>query len=408
MNVLLLTPYLPTPPRFGAHRRIHGLMREIANRHDVSVLAFVDTHAPPGETEESQRATGEYCRKVVTVPNGRVGAPNAHKRALQLRSMAGLHSYEHLVGNLPAMQTALDSVISAEKFDVIQVEFPNVAAYDFSAAKGRPRLCLDEHNIEYDVLRRTAEADVGIVRRVYNAIDWRKLRLEERREWRRFHGSVLTSKRDQELLLKDLPGAKTAVVPNGVDVDGFVPTSSAKPVPDTVLFLGAINYYPNTEGVLFFLKEAWPALKALRPSVKLKIVGPKPPPSISGWPDPSVEVTGYVDDVRPHIASAAAMIVPLRIGGGTRLKVLEAMSFGKAIVSTALGAEGIDIQHDRDILIADDGPALARQLARVLADEGLATRLGAAARKLAVDRYSWRSCADRLSNFYDELVASGA
>src|SRR5690349_17316916 len=175
MNVLFLTPYLPTPPRFGAHRRIHGLMYELAKRHAVSTLAFVDAHAPRDEVEESRRATSEYCRRVVTVPNRRMGAPNPQKRVLQLLSIAGLHSYEHLIGNLPAMQKALDRLLADQDFDLIQVEFPNVAGYDFSAAKRPPRLCLDEHNIEYDVLRRTAQADVALVRRIYNAVDWRKL-----------------------------------------------------------------------------------------------------------------------------------------------------------------------------------------------------------------------------------------
>jgi glycosyltransferase involved in cell wall biosynthesis len=257
------------------------------------------------------------------------------------------------------------------------------------------------------VLRRTAGADVGTVRRVYNAIDWRKIRIEERRAWKRFHGCVLTSVRDEELLLREVPGARTAVVPNGVDVDSFTPMADVAPEPDTVLFLGAINYFPNTEGLLFFLREAWPTLKTLRPAARLRIVGPKPPPIIATWPDPSVEVVGYVDDVRPHIARASAIVVPLRIGGGTRLKVLEAMALGKAVVSTTLGAEGIDVTHERDILLADEGAALAEQIARVLSDEGLRQRMGEFARKLAVDRYSWRSAAERLARFYVELGAKG-
>lgn len=406
MKILFLSPYLPTPPRSGGQRRIHGLMRELANHHDLSVLAFVDSRAPRRETEESLRATSEYCNSVVTVPNARVGASGAQKRLLQVRTLAGIHTYEHLVGMLEVMQAAIDRMLSEQQFDVVQVEFPYMAAYDFSAGRVHPRLCLDEHNLEYDVLRRTADADVGTLRRAYSAFAWRKLWLEERRAWRRFDGCVVTSVRDEALLREDAPRARIAVVPNGVDVDAFAPTPSEKVEPNTVLFLGAINYYPNTDGLLFFLREAWPALKAARPGVKLKIVGPKPPPSISQWPDPSVEVVGYVDDVRPHIARAGAMIVPLRIGGGTRLKVLEAMAFGKAIISTTLGAEGIDVTHDKEILLADDGAGLAAQTARALGDEALTRRLGIAARELALARYSWRFCADRISSFYEELTAS--
>jgi glycosyltransferase involved in cell wall biosynthesis len=403
MKVLFVTPYLPSPPRFGGQRRMHGLMEELARHHEVSVLSLVNPNEDPSESERvdarvlSTRRHGAEPR----LRRSRLEETLACRSDLSSTS----HSYEHRISQTRAMQTALNRLLNEVPFDVVQVEFSNLAAYDFGAAKGC--LCLDQHNIEYDVLRRTAGADVGTVRRVYNAIDWRKIRIEERRAWKRFHGCVLTSVRDEELLLREVPGARTAVVPNGVDVDSFTPMADVAPEPDTVLFLGAINYFPNTEGLLFFLREAWPTLKTLRPAARLRIVGPKPPPIIATWPDPSVEVVGYVDDVRPHIARASAIVVPLRIGGGTRLKVLEAMALGKAVVSTTLGAEGIDVTHERDILLADEGAALAEQIARVLSDEGLRQRMGEFARKLAVDRYSWRSAAERLARFYVELGAKG-
>jgi glycosyltransferase involved in cell wall biosynthesis len=403
MKVLFVTPYMPAPPRFGGQRRMHGLMEELARHHEVHNLSFVH----PGEdTTAAVRATRKYCRTVITVRNSDFGAHGPRKRLMQLRSLFARHSYEYAISRKKPMQEALNRLLAKEKFDVVQIEFSNLAAYDFAAARGRTRFCLDQHNIEYDVLRRTAQSDVGLLRRAYNAVDWRKIRIEERRAWRRVHGCVLTSMRDQELLRRDVDGVRTAVVPNGVDVESFVPMPDVAVEPDTVLFLGAINYFPNTDGLLFFLREAWPALKARRPGVRLRIVGPSPPPVIARWPDSSVEVTGYVEDVRPHIARAALAIVPLRIGGGTRLKVLEAMALGKAVVSTRLGAEGIDVTDERDILLADDPAAFAGQVTRVLSDAALARRLGDLARKLVVDRYSWRSAAQRLGRFYEELGAA--
>jgi glycosyltransferase involved in cell wall biosynthesis len=196
-------------------------------------------------------------------------------------------------------------------------------------------------------------------------------------------------------------------VPNGVDVDEFVPDSSQPAAADTVLFFGAINYHPNTDGVLFFLREVWPILKAKRPGVRFQVVGPNPPPIIAQWPDPAVVVTGYVDDVRVPLGAATVVVAPLRIGGGTRLKVVEAMGLGKALVSTTLGAEGIDVTHDRDVLIADTPADFAQQVLRVLEDGGLARRLGTEARRLAVSRYSWRAASERLLEFYRELGAPG-
>jgi glycosyltransferase involved in cell wall biosynthesis len=401
MRVLFMTPFLPTPPRFGGQRRLHGLMAELARNHEVLALSFVD---PSEDAAESIRATAAYCARVITVPNRLLGVRGIEKRLRQVRSIFALRSYVYRVHRTRAMQAALDRILVEEKLDVIQVEFFQMAAYRFARGEGRPRLCLDEHNIEYDVLRRLANVDVGKARRGYAAIEWRKVRAEERNTWRHCDGCVVTSARDEQLLKHDAPTVRTAVVPNGVDIEDFAP-SSAPPEPDTVLFFGAINYYPNTDGLLFFLREAWPLLKARRPAARLRIVGQKAPPAIANWPDPDVEVVGYVDDIRIHIAKAAVVVVPLRIGGGTRLKVVEAMAMGKAIVSTTLGAEGIDAEHDRHILIADGGERLAAELARVLGDDAVARRLGAAARQLAVDRYSWRSAAGTLLQFHGQIGA---
>ena len=383
---------------------MHGLMTELARQHDISVLSFVE---PGDEGAESMRATREYCSTVVTVPGAILNPGVMAKRWDQIQSLLSVHSYEYRIHRKAAMQRALDRVLGGRGFDIVQIEFSQMAAYHIRTSWRPARFCLDEHNIEYDVLRRTAGADVGVVRRVYNAVDWRKLRLEERRAWRRFDGCAVTSARDERMLASEAPGAKTAVIPNGVDVDSFSPVAAAVE-PDTVLFFGAINYYPNTDGLLFFLRDAWPILKRARPAARLRVVGPKPPPSITEWHDSSVEVVGYVDDVRPYIARAAVVIVPLRIGGGTRLKVLEAMAMRKAIVSTALGAEGIEAQHERDILMADDAAGFAHQVARVLADASIGERLGQSARKLVVERYSWRSSVNELTRFYAELGASVA
>ncbi len=402
MKVLFVLPYLPSPPRFGGQRRLHGLMVEIARRHAVWVASFVD---PAEDAAPALAATRAYCRGVVTVPNHRHAAGGLVKRAIQLGSLATPLSYENLVYRSLFLQRAIGKLMARERFDVVQVEFSQMGVFRFPQSHGQPIVCLDEHNIEYEILKRTAGGETGAVRRVYNTLDWRKLRGEEWRAWRKVDGVSLTSPRDETLLLSDAPGTRTAVVPNGVDVDDFVPGSPAAVEPDTVLFFGAINYYPNTEGLLFFLRESWPLLKARRPSARLRIIGPKPPPAIAEWRDPSVEVMGYVDDIRGHIARAAVTVVPLRIGGGTRLKVLEAMALGKAIVSTPLGAEGIDVTHERDILLAPDAAGLAREIDRVLGDPGLAQRLGAEARRLAVDRYSWRASAERLVRFYRDLGA---
>ena len=403
MKLLFVTPYLPSPPRFGGQRRLHGLMRAAADEHEVSVVALAD---PSEDAEESLVATREYCRHVVTVNGSWRYARGARKRAIQVATLLSPWSYEWAAYRERALQSELDELASRESFDVIQFEFSQMAIYRTPSTLKRPVVVLDEHNIEFDVVRRTAEADVGAIRRAFSAVNWRKLRREERASWRCFDGCVLTSTRDREMLLSEQPGIKSCVVPNGVDVEEFAPDRRQAPESDTVLFFGAVGYYPNTDGLLFFLREVWPILEKYRPGIRLRIVGPDPPPAIARWSGPTVEVTGFVEDIRAAIAAASVVVVPLRIGGGTRLKVVEAMALGKAMVSTTIGAEGIAVVHERHALIADEAGDFARAVLRLLDNRSLAGRLGSAARQLAVERYSWRAATDRLLAFYSELGAS--
>jgi glycosyltransferase involved in cell wall biosynthesis len=405
LSILFVTPFLPSPPRFGAQRRLHELMAGLAASSDVSVLSLVD----PGENhDEAILATEKYCRRVVTVsnPSGRI-----RKRLLQLGSLASAHSHDWLGHREDSFRTALVQML-AHRFDVVQFELAPMAGYAAACGRDpltRPVLCLDEHNIEYDIVRRTAGAEAGALRRAYSAIEWRKVRREERRAWGHLDGCTLTSGRDQQMLLADEPTARTAVVPNGVDVDFFHPSPRSAPRERrTLLFFGAIDYYPNTDAMLFFLRDVLPGLVARDPHLRLCIVGRRPPESILAQRSANVEVVGVVDDVRPWIERADVVVVPLRIGGGTRLKVLEAMAMGKAVVSTSLGVEGLEVVADRDVLIADDAATFAAQIARMLEDPEGAQRIGASARRLVASRYSWKAAVAGLSKFYVDLIQSRA
>jgi len=379
---------------------VQGLLRELARRHDVSLLAFT---APGEATDEALHATRQYCTQVVTVENDRVDRAltldRKRKRVIQLRSLLQQHSYERLIYHHPSFQRALDGLVAGGDFDVITTVFAPMSGYRLPRTA---RLVLDEHNIEYDVLRRTTSAVRSPLRRLYSWANYLKLRREELAAWRQGDGVTLTSERDEDLLRHDAPEKRTAVIPNAVDTDYFRP--SVAPVePNTIMFFGAINYYPNTEGLLFFLDEVFPLIKRQLPGARLWIVGQQPPASIIERAADDVLVTGLVEDVRPYIERAAVLIAPLRIGGGTRLKIVEAMAMGKPVVATHLGAEGLKIRHGEDILLADTAQDFASQVAAVLADQDLARRLGEAARRRAESLYTWRAAVDRLENFYDEL-----
>jgi polysaccharide biosynthesis protein PslH len=403
VRLLFVTPYLPSPPRFGGQRRLDGLMREMARTNDVSVLSFAD---PAEDSSERVQATLAYCRDVELIPHARSVASGTYKRALQVGSLCSPCSFERVAYACQALHRKLEGHLVDNDFDVVQFEYVWMASSIGRPTRAGRRVpyVLDEHNIEYDVLRRTAAAEGGLIRKAYNAANWRKLRTEERRAWAQFDGCTLTSERDRDLLLEDAPRARSTVVPNGVDIAEFAPDPRASVEADSILFFGALNYYPNTDGILFFLRHVLPKLKLRRPLVRVRIVGQRPPNEIASWRDPAVEVVGYVDDVRPHIARAAVVIVPLHIGGGTRLKVLEAMAMEKAIVSTPIGVEGIDVKNGREVLVGADADSLVEHLVTLLESRDLAGRLGHAAGELVRARYSWHASAARLSEFHEELT----
>jgi len=402
VKLLFLAPYLPSPPQSGAPRRVHGLLSELARRHEVSLLAFT---APGEATDAALRATGQYCTELVTVENDRLdrALDRKRKRRIQLRSLFTAQSYERLIYYDPSFQRALDGLIARCNFDVITTEHSQIACYRLPRTA---RLVLDEHNIEYDILWRTTAAERPSIRKLYNWANYLKLRREERAAWQRFDGITLTSERDEQLLRRDAPNTPTAVTPNAVDTDFFQP-SGAPVEAGTILFFGAINYYPNTEGLLYFLDEVFPHVKQQHPGARLMIVGQQPPPAIMSRAAEDVIVTGLVDDVRPYMERASVVIAPLRIGGGTRLKIVEAMAMGKPIVATRIGAEGLDVNDGEHILLADTAEEFAGQVVRVLDDSALARRLGQAARQRAESLYTWRAAVDRLEGFYTRLsVAS--
>jgi len=194
---------------------------------------------------------------------------------------------------------------------------------DAPSPRRRPIFVLDEHNIEYDLLRRTAVNGAGLDRKLYSLLDARKLLREEREAWQSFDGCTTTSARDEELLRSEVPTARTAVVPNAVDVGFFRPGPTGRVEEAmSLLFFGAVSYHPNKDGLLYFIRKILPHLKARYPAIKLRIVGPSVPADIEERADDGIEVTGLVDDIRPYIERATVVVVPLRIGGGTRFKIL--------------------------------------------------------------------------------------
>ncbi len=407
LRVLYVSQVPPSPPRYGAQVRIHGLMTALAERHEVSSVCWA---ASEEEAERARRAMAPYCRDVHVVVDP-TSERAVRKRLLQLHSLASRHSFERLLFTTAWMQRRLGAVLSARRYDVVNVEGPFVVHHRFRIAPPgapAPRVVLDEHNVEYHVHRQIAgREDASALRRAYAAVNWRKMRREEERAWGRVDALTVTSPHDAARVRAAHPGARVAVVPNAVDVERYAPRpEDPPPDPNVLLFFGALDYFPNSDALAFFLDQVWPRVLAGHPSARLRILGRRPPPWLAARRAPNVEIGGFVEDLRPSIAAAGAVIVPLRLGGGTRLKILEAMGMGKAIVSTGLGAEGIDVAHGRELLLADGAERFAAELGRLLDDPALGARLGRAARALVERRYSWRASAAVLDDLLQEVCGA--
>jgi glycosyltransferase involved in cell wall biosynthesis len=404
LSILFVSQTPASPPRFGAQARVHGLMTQLARRHDLTAVTLVDDEF---DVEECRRAIQAYCREVVLVSNPCVRRGLA-KRLLQLQSLASTRSFERLQVMVPAMQRALDRTLRATRFDIVNLEFTFLGDCDLRQAppgERLPPLVVDSHNIDYDLARQYARAGNSLTRRLYAEANWRKLRREELGTYRNADGVYLCSAADERHLLDQLPGVRTAVIPNAADVEYFHPRPPDPP-PDgrTVVYFGLLSYVPNVDGVIHFVKDIWPRIAEAHPEARCKIIGGRPPQSLLALAGPRVELTGFVSDLRPHLAAAAAVVVPLRLGGGTRLKIVEAMAMGKAIVSTTLGAEGIEAVPGRDLLVEDEPAAFADAVNRLLAEPGLAACIGQRARQLAVERYAWSGAARALESFYRRIL----
>jgi sugar transferase (PEP-CTERM/EpsH1 system associated) len=301
----------------------------------------------------------------------------------------------------PRMTDELAARLARHAYDVIQVENLHVAQYALSA---KVPTVLDLFGVESAVMARYAERAGNALRRAYAGLTARKLARYERQVCPRFTECLAVSEDDRRLLQGAGIEAVT-VIPNGVDVEAFRPDPTCAVAPDRLVFTGRMDYHANVDGIVWFCREIWPRVRAARPNLQLQIVGGHPTSEVRQLAQHAgVEVTGFVKDVRPYLAEATVAVVPLRVGGGTRLKILEMLALGKTVVSTSIGAEGLAVRSGRELLIGDGPEGFAEQVERGLADAGLRERLGTAGRRLVEAEYDWGAIARRLEDVYADCV----
>lgn len=393
MRILIVTPSIPYPPNWGFGIRVYQFVRELSRTHTVSVLCY----AHPGE-DDKVAALAELCHSVHVVPTP---LPSERaKRQAQLVSLFRRSSFQTSSLRTEAMRRAAAELLTGERFDLVQFESSQMSSLPLA---DEVACILDEHNVEYELLQRMYQTERSPLRKLYNWSEYRKFRREETNSWRRADACVVTSDRERAILAEHAPDKLIHVAPNGVDIEYF--TGSDHDVdPGSIVFTGLMNYRPNIDAVTFFVRQVLPLILEKKPRANFTIVGLGAPEEVTRLAGPNVHVVGEVPDVRPFVSRAAVFAVPLRMGSGTRLKILEGLAMKKGVVSTTLGCEGIAVRDGEHLLIADGAPAFADAVVRLMDDALLAGRLGSQGRTLVEQNYSWVSIVRDLEHLHGRVL----
>jgi polysaccharide biosynthesis protein PslH len=405
MRVLQFAPRVCWPLDTGAKLRNYHLARVLSEKAYVTLLAFTDA-------EESLAELENFYEKVMTVPRDR-----GYTLSKTIRGALGRTPLPVLNYTTDSMKRALERALSDQEFDAVQVESIHLMTYldVIRAASHRSLVVCDWHNIESELMRRYSEREPNILKRAYAGKTARLMSEFERRAMHEFDAHVTVSQRDAGRLRDLNAAARVFVVENGVETAHYSEVRMAAPTAGShanahdkrnrIIFVGSMDYHANVDGAVGFARDVWPGLHARYSELIFTIVGRDPTAEVRALATaPGVEVTGTIDDVRPFYREALAAVVPLKVGGGSRLKILEAMAAGVPVVSTALGAEGLEVQDDADILIADSNQRLAEGILTLIESKELRQRLSAAGRALVSEHYDWSRLGANLFEIYEELI----
>ena len=411
MRILWLSHLAPYPPKGGVLQRSYHLLREAAVGNEVHLLAFYQTallkiHFADLSTALQQCKEGlKFCAstRFVDIP---VDSARTGTLGLALRSLFSRNPYtinwlasERFTGEV--REFFAQRVVDLVHFDTISL----VPYRDLMPAVP---MTLDHHNVESHMMLRRASKEGNPAKRIYLSQEARRLQRYESRVCGDFASNLMCSELDGERLRTICLGARTDVVPNGVDLDYFR-RAPGDAQPRRCAFVGRLNSYPNRAAVRFIVRELWPRLKAAIPGIEFDIVGSSPPREAVELAalDPAFRVTGFVDDVRPFLSAAAVYVCPIFDGGGTRLKILDAMAMETPLVATRLAMEGIDAMEGRDVLYAETPDEFTSAVTRLLAEPDLAKSLAKSARKLVVDGYSYKAIGREMRAVFERSVGEG-
>ncbi len=394
LNVLFLSQRFLLPMDTGGKIRTGKILEQLKHLARITLVSNVESPRDDRYIPEMER----FCHRFVPVAWKEV--PRYSWRFYARVAFRSFSRYPINVLNdySPSLEQALLKELAGGRYDLAVCDFLQSTLL-FRQVEGVPRL-LFQHNVETAIALRHFQQAGNPVARLFWWLQYRKMFRHERAMCRRFEGIIAVSEHDRSLMEQWFGATNVHTIPTGVDTDFFAPTGEPEADPPTLVFTGSMDWLPNEDAILYFVEEIFPNVQARHPGVRLLVVGRNPSPRLKNAmkDHPEVELTGWVEDTRPYIARSAVYVVPIRIGGGTRMKIYEAMAMGKAVVSTSVGAEGLPLTHGRHIFLEDEPEAFAERVCLLLEDCELRQRIGQQARSFVVEHFHWRQVAQR---FYD-------
>ncbi|MFB3903570.1 MAG: glycosyltransferase [Acidobacteriota bacterium] len=400
-EVLLLSPRWPWPLFDGGRIRIYETLRHLSTRHRITLLApvrEVDGNTDPGPIPG-------LCSDVFSaVRSDRLPAVAARLVSGAIRGIPLVQSFffdKELAGKV-------SSLTSRRHFDIVHVEYPVMAAYLGAIDRSsHPGLILSMHNIESIRFDRETRVSSWDRRRLLLVGDRLLFRSWEAQAIRRFHGVTAVSELERRWIEQNAPDTDVELAPNGVDAGYF---AFSPPCPSrTLTFIGSMDYPPNIDAVVWFSREVFPGLRAELPDLGCRVVGSRPDRQVIKLDEnPAIEITGQVPDIRPYLRDSLALVVPLRSGGGTRLKILQALAAGCPVLSTTIGAEGLDLCPGRHFLKADSVDEWVAAVKRLRESPDSVAEIARAGRSLVEERYSWEKCLSGLDRLYEKVLRKPA
>ncbi len=400
MNILWLSHVIPYPPKTGVLQRSFNLLNETSKIGDVYLLALHKKSVLPMKYDiaEVKQALGAFCKHVdiLEIP-AELSRYNFYK--LILKCFLAFKSLSIGFYDSDIMRSKIKEIISKVNFDIVY--FDTVSLVPYSDGPGMLRKILNHHNFESGLLRQRSDIEKNPLKKLFYRVEAKRLAEYEKTHCPSFDINFTVSENDKVSLTKLIPQLKIEVIPNGVDTDYFF-FDQDHIIDRTLVIVSGMNWYPNRDAVEYMCREIWPILSKTFPDITLTIVGSNPPKTLLDLAevDKRVIVTGFVEDVRPFLQKAEIYLCPMRDGGGTRLKILDAMSMGKAIVSTSKGCEGIEVTPNTNVLIADSPAKFVSEISRVFGSSAMRDEIGKSARKLVEEKYSWQNIGKTLKKIY--------